>query len=332
MDQVNDITQAISELPAGGMIPVGLALIAGLLLWAAGRRILRVTFVITGFVLGCTVGWLVGELLGLGMEIVVPAIVGGIVFACVAGLASRLVVAVALALTLGIAAPLATMSLAQLRGPDEAQPSEEQIADPQGGADQLPDDVAEWLDKFDPDAVETAPSGDPSVENPPADSPTGSPPDFLPDLRLELPPALRLDSATESVSAALEIPEQARRYVDHIQQIAKQLKNAVKAKWDATPASARPSVVGSALGGLLVGMLLGALARAFSAVVVTAFSGSILWLTCAWTLAHNLGAPEGPWMPGSSASWITWWLITSVIGLVVQWTLRRKPVDKPAEQ
>ena len=345
MDQVTDITQAISELPAGGMIPVGLALIAGLLLWAAGRRILRATFVATGFVLGCTVGWLVGELLGLGMTIVVPALVGGVVFACVAGLASRLVVAVALALTLGIAAPLATMSLAQLRGSDEAQLTEEQIADPEGGSAEapgvhLPQEVAEWLEKFDPDAVDTAPSGDPSAENPPpdsppdspADSPTGFPPDFLPDLPLELPPELRLDSAAESVSGALEIPEQARRYVDHIQEIAQQLRNAVKAKWDATPASARPSVVGSALGGLLVGMLLGALARAFSAVVVTAFSGSILWLSCAWTIAHQLGAPEGPWMPGSSASWITWWLITSVIGLAVQWTLRRKRADKPADQ
>ena len=336
MDQVNDITQAISELPAGGMIPVGLALIAGLLLWAAGRRILRATFIATGFVLGCTVGWLVGELLGLGMQIVVPTLVGGVVFACVAGLASRLVVAVTLALTLGIAAPLATMSLAQLRGSDQDQAAEEQIADPEGVAeapgDQLPDEVAEWLDSFDPDSVDTAPSGDPSVETPPLDSPkdspTGFPPDFLPDLPFDLP----LDSATESVEGAVEIPEQAQRYVDHIQQIAKQLKNAVKAKWDATPDSARPSVVASGLGGLLVGMLLGALARAFSAVVVTAFSGSLLWLTCAWTIASNLGAPEGPWMPGSSASWITWWLITSVIGLVVQWTLRRKGADKPAEQ
>ncbi len=341
MDQVNDITQAISELPAGGMIPVGLALIAGLLLWAAGRRILRATFVATGFVLGSTVGWLVGELLGLGMTIVVPTLVGGVVFACVAGLASRLVVAVALALTLGIAAPLATMSLAQLRGSDQAQPTEEQIADPEGSAAEapgvrLPEEVAEWLDKFDPDAVDTAPLGDPSVEDPPPESPTdlppGFPPDFLPDLPLDLPPELRLDSASESVEGALQIPEQAQRYVDHIQQIAEQLKNAVKARWDATPTSARPSVIASALGGLLVGMLLGALARTFSAVVVTAFSGSLLWLSCAWTIANQLGAPEGPWMPGSSASWITWWLITSVIGLVVQWTLRRKPVDKPAEQ
>ena len=324
MDHVNDLNQAISELPAVGMIPVGLALIAGLLLWAAGRRILRATFVGTGFVVGSTIGWLVGELLGLGMEIVVPALVGGVVFACVAGLASRLVVAVALALTLGIAAPMATMSLAQLRGSDQDQTTEGQLAGPEGASAevpgiQLPDEVADWLEKFDPDASDPAP-----LEIQPADSPSGFP--------LDLPPELLLESATEAIEGSLEIPEQAQRYVDHIQQIAQQLKKAVTAKWDATPASARPSVIASALGGLLVGMLLGALARAFSAVVVTAFSGSLLWLTCAWTIANNLGAPEGPWMPGSSASWITWWLITSVIGLVVQWTLRRKRADKPAEQ
>ncbi len=319
MDQANDIAQAITELPVGGMIPVGLALIAGLLLWAAGRRILLGAFAAIGFVLGGAAGWMIGELMGLGMQIWIPAVVGGIVFACVAALASRLVVAVAFALTLGIAASLVTMTLAQIGGSSDDQPTQEQLADPEGLADPIPDiplpeELAEWLDGIDP--------GRP-IQDPPEAQPERAPP----DLSLDLP----LDLASETLGDSLEIPAQAQRYVDHIQHIAGQLKDALKAKWATTPASARPTVIASALSGLLVGMLLGALARGFSAVVVTAFTGSLLWLSCAWTLASHLGVPEGPWMPGSSASWLVWWMVTAVIGLAIQWTMRRKRADKSAD-
>ena len=44
MEEANDIARAITDLPIAGMIPVGLTLIAGLLLWAAGRRILLGAF------------------------------------------------------------------------------------------------------------------------------------------------------------------------------------------------------------------------------------------------------------------------------------------------
>ena len=87
----------------------------------------------------------------------------------------------------------------------------------------------------------------------------------------------------------------------------------------------------SGIGGLLLGMLLGVLARNFSTVVVTAFSGSLLWLGCSWTLANQFGVPEGPWMPGSSASWMVWWMLTAVIGLAIQWTICRKRADKSAD-
>ena len=319
MDQANDIAQAITELPVGGMIPVGLALIAGLLLWAAGRRILLAAFAAIGFVLGGAAGWLIGELMGLGMQVWIPAVAGGIVLACVAALASRLVVAVAFALTLGVAASLATMTLAQIGGSSDDQPTQEQITDSADLAGPIPDtslpeDVAEWLDRIDPGL---------GNQDPPEAQPERAPP----DLPLDLPS----DLASETLGDSLEIPEQAQRYVDHIRHIAGQLKDALKAKWDTTPDASRPTVIASALSGLLVGMLLGALARGFSAVVVTAFSGSLLWLSCAWTLASRAGLSEASWMPESSGSWLGWWMVTAVIGLIIQWTLRRKRADKSAD-
>ncbi len=320
MDQANDIAQAITDLPLAGMIPVGLALIAGLLLWVAGRRILLGAFAAIGLILGGTAGWMIGELMGLGMQIWIPAVVGGIVFACVAALASRLVVAVAFALTLGIAAPLATMTLAQIGGSSDAQPTQDQIAEPGDLAAQVPpgprspDESIPWFDKPPPDR---------STQTPSEARPAGPP----------LDPSLdsARDLAAESLRESFEIPEQAQRYVDHIQHIAEQLAGALKAKWATTPASARPTVIASALSGLLVGMLLGALARGFSAVVVTAFSGSLLWLSCAWTLVSRAGLSEASWMPESSGSWLGWWMGAAVIGLAIQWTMRRKRADKSAD-
>lgn len=318
MEQVDNIAQAINEMPIAGMIPVGLALITGLLLWAAGRRILLAAFAVIGLVIGVAAGWLIGEVIGLtGMELWIPAIVAGAIFACIAALASRLVIALALAITLGIAAPLATMTISQLT--ESSAP--EQIDDPAITNEELEalqlDVVADWLKEYDPDTKTEIPPLPDEETQPPPDNP------LTPDLPLELGAA--------ALGETLDIPEEALRYIDHIKHIASQLLESVEASWEETPSTARSIVVGAGIGGLLLGMLLGVLARNFSTVIVTAFSGSLLWLGCAWTLAINLGAPEGPWMPGSSASWLAWWMSTAVIGLAIQWTVFRKRADKSAD-
>lgn len=318
MEQVDNIAQAINEMPTAAMIPVGLALITGLLLWAAGRKILLAAFAAIGLIIGVAAGWVIGELIALeGMEIWIPTIVGGAIFACIAALASRLVVALALALTLGIAAPLVTMTISQMAdtsdsGQESASPATVETLEEL----QLPD-AADWLKNYDPD--------DNSQTPPPVDKDAQSEPDE--PLSVDLP----MELGAAALGESLEIPEEALLYVDHIKHIASQLLTSVENNWQNTPSTSRSMVVGSGIVGLLLGMFLGVLARNFSAVVVTAFSGSLLWLSCAWTLANHFRVPEGPWMPGSSASWLMWWMVTAVIGLAIQWTMRRKRADKSAD-
>lgn len=318
MEQVDNIAQAINDMPTAGMIPVVLALIAGLLLWAAGRKILLYAFAVIGLIIGVAAGWVIGELIGLeGMEIWIPTIVGGAIFACIAALASRLVVALALALTLGIAAPLATMTISQMADTSDAgQESTSPVTVETLEELQLPD-AADWLRNINPDTNSETPS--------PTDEDTEKPPDepLTADLPMELGAA--------ALGEKLEIPEEAQLYVDHIKHIANQLITSVETNWENTPSTSRSVVVGSGIVGLLLGMFLGVLAKNFSTVVVTAFGGSLLWLGCAWTLASHLGVPEGPWMPGSSASWLIWWMVTAVIGLAIQWTMHRKRADKSAD-
>lgn len=319
MEQVDNIAQAINQMPTAGMIPVGLALITGLLLWAAGRKILLAAFAVIGLVIGVAAGWVVGELIGLeGMEIWIPTLVGGAIFACIAALASRLVVALALAVTLGIAAPLATMTISQLVDTsDSVQENASPVTDEELDQLPLPDDVADWLRNYDPDAKSdtTSPAEDDTEIQPDEPSATNLP----------------LELGATALGETIEIPEEAQLYVDHIKHIASQLLTSIKTNWENTPSTSRSVVVGSGIVGLLLGMLLGVLAKNFSTVVVTAFSGSLLWLGCSWTLANHFGVPEGVWMPGSSASWLVWWMVTAVIGLAIQWTICRKRADKSAE-
>ena len=82
--------------------------------------------------------------------------------------------------------------------------------------------------------------------------------------------------------------------------------------------------------GRLAGVLVGTLAGALRAKVVTAFGGSLLWLSCAGVLVAATDLPEGPWLPATPVAWLALWVITAVIGLAIQWTFRPKRADKPA--
>ena len=153
-------------------------------------------------------------------------------------------------------------------------------------------------------------------------------------------------TVTLALLALVSVPASAQRFpvaepeevglsserLERIDRVAQQIVGGLKQQWEGTPPKLRPTMIASALFGVLAGALLGALARAFSAAVVTAFGGSLVWLTCAWLLATRLSLLDGPWLPGTSASWLTLWMFASVIGLCIQWqwTSPPKRADKSA--
>jgi hypothetical protein len=80
----------------------------------------------------------------------------------------------------------------------------------------------------------------------------------------------------------------------------------------------------------LLGLVVGAVASTLSAAAITAVGGSLLWLCGVQVLAIRIGVPEGPWLPSSGSAWLIVWLITSILGVVIQWTFRKRPADKAA--
>jgi hypothetical protein len=301
---MSELSQAIQNLPLAGLIPVVLLIIVGIILWAAGRRVLRAGFAAAGLIIGGAVGWILSEAVGLGLSPWVGAAVIGIILACVAALMYRVAVAAALALVFGIAAPMAVVTVAEIQGVDKSvlKPVE---SEPAGGpAAGEPDELDRFFGES-PSQEGASPPGEQRPISPPAAAAEGG-------------GGTDLDLSKE----AAERLQQARSY-------AEQVLEGLRAWWDETPQKLRPAIIGAAVGGILLGVLFGALAPNLSAAVVTSFGGALLWLSGLRIVVTQLGEPVANWLP-SQATWLLGlWLIISLVGVAIQWMFRPKPADKP---
>ena len=54
------------------------------------------------------------------------------------------------------------------------------------------------------------------------------------------------------------------------------------------------------------------------------------WMVGGWAGATRFGLEDAAWLPSSPHVWLLAWLIISVIGLAIQWTIRPRRADKPA--
>ena len=105
-NSVNELLESISELSIKGLIPIGLLFFCGLLLWAAGRRVMRVGFATIGLIAGGLLGATIGNKVNLGVAPWVVGASGAVVFVVIASLAYRLALAGAVGLLLATLAPL----------------------------------------------------------------------------------------------------------------------------------------------------------------------------------------------------------------------------------
>jgi len=296
---MNDVSSALENLPATGLIPLGMLIVAGLMLWAAGRRILRLAFAVIGLLIGGLVGWMLGEAMDAGVLSWAFAAVGAFVFACVAALALRFAVTVGMIWVFALLAPLAVVTVLEFQVSRAGKSlSEVQVTNPVG------DEITRWLQQHDD-----------------------------PALRHEAGAALeswsqsareQYDRAKNALDTTFE--GEANNTIDQVERFSTQLVEALRAKWDSTPQSLRPTLLVSCVLGGLAGFLAGIVAFKISAAAITALGGSLLWLAGMQILAIRIELPEGPWMPTSSG-WLAAWLITSALGVVIQWMFRKRPAD-----
>jgi hypothetical protein len=292
---MSEMSQAIQDLPLAGLIPVLLLMLVGLMLWAAGRKLLRAGFAAAGLIVGGALGLLLGTAIGFSPWIV--ALVLGIILACLAALAHRVAVAGSLALVFGAAAPLAVVTIAEIQGVDKSilqEPTESPEGIP-GLEEREPD---EFDRTFGRSGMAPEEFGEGGVEE-------------------------------AVVAEQLDLTEETRQALGQARSYAEQLIEAVKAWWAETPEKLRPTIVGAAVGGVLVGVLFGALASGLAAAVVSSFGGALLWLGSLRVVLLQAGGPVAGWLPSTATASLTIWLIISLIGVAIQWMIRPKPADKP---
>ncbi len=305
---MNDLLKTISEISVYSLIPIGFLFVCGVLLWAAGRRVMRTGFAATGLILGGIVGAAVGAAGNLGVEPLVAAVSGAVVFAVVAVLAYRLALAAALALLLAVFTPLGVWT-----------------ADRQG--------ILPFSSAQPPLATtEQAPSSGGSAPE------ATRPPDILDQI---LPPPGETSQeqetlATDAGTATSEPLNHSAPVGEVIEDTWRQVVEPFRVAWrsaaealDKAPAPMRGSLLAAAAFGVMLGLVLGASAPNFTAVMVSALGGSFLLLSTGWIIGARLGwvhpdAGAGGETPFTRTPtfWAATWLVLAFVGLGIQWMFR----------
>lgn len=293
---VNDQGPVLGELPWLLILPLGIAVLAGVVLWVSGGRLIRPALGLVGVLVGSTVGWVAGQAFNLGLATWAVVAVAAVIVGFLASRADRMAVPALLALMLGVAAPTGLMV------------------------------VLIAIDAFSGDEPPSAGPATMAAEDPLAeDSWIAGAPDYLVDF---------LEQVRE-VGSPPDNGARAKRPLDEVipERVAEArgeadlIWAAAQRAWDKAPQKLAAGLAGSSLVGALVGLIVGVVAPTFSAALVTALIGSALWLRCGGVLVTMVGLPGGSVLPRTVPGWLLVWIAASVIGLGIQWMYRAKPAD-----
>lgn len=286
---------AIEELPPAVLVSVCLMVIVGIGLWAAGRQLLKPCVAVMGALLGGTGGWLIGEQLTLGPPPWACGLTLALIMACLAVLLFRVVITMTLAGVIAMAAPVGLLAAAQYQ------------------------DL--WPGSTDEEAPPIVATAEEAVR--PVDPLTAF---------FERDRSAQLDTVEESLGFASEFapetldPETVDR-ISEARTFVEQVIEDAQAAWERTPVRLRAPILVSTVIGLLVGLVLGTFAPTTSTTIVTAFGGSLLWLTGLHTVLVHVGEPAAQIMPNTPAATAAVWLSIALFGVLIQWIFRAKPAD-----
>lgn len=312
---MNEFAGNFQSIPYATLIASLILLLIGLILWAAGRRVLRPAFGAIAFLGGIGAGWAAGIKIDLGVSLWVTALIVAFLFMCVAILAYRAMIATGMALVLTIIAPLAIWGGAELRSGAQVASLNPEVESEQSLSSPLPiiEDDDSWWERENPPEKENTTDDDPDSREPAsADTLTGLDP--ISDL-FPINPAL-LGSSGDRV-------EQAAGYVATVSHWSQSM-------WETTPPNLRPGMIIAAIVGALTGFLVGTLASSISVSIVTAFGGSLLWMTSSAVFARELGLSDNLYSMLTAPGWLLVWAMSGIIGLSIQWTYQPKRADRQA--
>ncbi len=101
-------TELCESLPVAGLVPAGIGMLVGLMLWRYGERFLRLALMVMGIFVGVPLGMALAAAFAPALPPVAAAIVGGVSLMVIGAIGLRFAVAGGLAVLLGLAGVLGT--------------------------------------------------------------------------------------------------------------------------------------------------------------------------------------------------------------------------------
>lgn len=335
---------SIQALPLGVHAVVALIAVAGVVLWSAGRSVLKPVLVLTTSAGGGLCGFLL-------LPLVAPeagispfwGIAGGALIGLLCG---YLLFRLALAAVFGcvLAGGFGVLGAAVMSVPWAAPPAAEMAAadEPTGsGGDEQP--YVRRGERWIPPA--TTPEAEPEVptdaEEDWVDGTDHAAParEAIPKAVARAKPADRSGAAGPATpSAGLRDPLKDVRHLlavpDETAASARSflfaLRERISGIWSGLSGSER-LVIGFAMAvGLVGGGLAGLLMPAWAAGAVTALAGAALWVPAVVWLAQAFGVPGHERLDLPATGWAIIWSVASVAGVAIQWAGLARANAKPA--
>jgi hypothetical protein len=316
-----------SMAPSASIVAWGLLLLCGLILWAAGRRVLMPVTATLALIGGVLVGYTAGIRIDLGAPAWVIASVGALLCMSVALLAFRAIVAMGMATIFALAAPLAVWGGAELGG--HTDDTDESLTSFLGGGgdpdttappdlvtyQEPEEDFDEWWVRDDSTGADVSPI---NATLPPAGTPSGARVEEIGD---------DLRAMSDHLPFNPEVNQAVGEGVDHATEYAGQAVSWGESIWQRTPEKLRFGMITAALVGAITGLLIGSVANKTSVSVVTSFGGSLLWIMASLALVRDIGLSADPTAVFGPPLWMGMWIVVAIIGLSIQWTFRPRRAD-----
>lgn len=310
-------TDILRDLPPEWMIVFGALLLAGLLVWVFGNRLLKAAFVLAGMCLGGGIGFALAVALKLPVPEWMAGVGGSVVLGLFAWLAYRPAMGVCMAILLGLASPAAVIAYAEFRGHHVVTQS-----DDAGSGDRAMNGngTPSELERRDL-VIEMRELLQRMRESRSLSDETR---DLLRERWRRHGEELGLDVGEEEEDGEIALPP----WREQFDLLVESIRTEAVARWEAADPGVRRSVVLSAASGAILGLLIGLSLPGIAASLLTAMVGSAAVLFSGWSIITSLHGGVPGWMPSGPGVWVIVWVAMSVAGLALQWTIRREPADK----
>lgn len=319
--------EGLNSLPWGIHAVVAMGMVAGLVLWLAGRRVLKPLLITVAAILGGLLGGLVVPSTSWGASLTVWHGVGiGLVAGLIIGLLLyRSAMAVSVGVVMGAALPLiaaAALQFYPIAGGASSTPAaaatetddgwerfdghswvraEPTHASPGSSASDVPATPAS-LDGFRVMAANWLDDGNITATLAQLDGPKSA--------------AKQVEEDVENV----KVPANLQPAADRISAAWATATSEVRTQWAALPRPHQAVVGLAAIVGLAGGVVLGLAMPTWAAGAVTSLFGAAIWIPCLVWLSNAFSAPWRGQFDRTPAAWLAIWAVVAFIGMLVQWS------------